>query len=260
MLVSVQILSDRQGGGMTASDKLLFPDYTVWPVHRFVDTCIDSRCGATTHRWPEACHTHYRICLGFRSCHFQWSTRVTLKIRYKNIITLTVPARLFCRIKHCQYCVRLEVLTAVLLMTQVFGYVTLCHWMSGSQHLEGLWHLHLQGSGSTRRKLALEDEGSTVLQNTEATQPVTQHHMSYDLSLLLILTLILNPITEHDTDAFRSFQYSQPLSPRFILILSVSCFYVYSHPCRMPIKTVLFMCVFVSTTHHNNHLVYESWY
>jgi len=77
---------------MSTYGKLLVPDHVLDPVHIFVDTCIDARCPAATHRWPKTCHTHYRICDGFFRLHLQGSTRVTLKIGEKNITTLTVPA------------------------------------------------------------------------------------------------------------------------------------------------------------------------
>ena len=73
-------------------DNLLVPDHALYPVHIFADTCIDARCRATTQSRPKACHTHYRICSGICSPHLQGSTRVTLKIRENNIISLTTPA------------------------------------------------------------------------------------------------------------------------------------------------------------------------
>jgi len=77
---------------MSTYGKLLVPDHALYPVQIFVDTCIDARCLAATHRWPKTCHIHYRKCGVFCIPHLQRSTRVTLKIREKNIITLTVPA------------------------------------------------------------------------------------------------------------------------------------------------------------------------
>jgi len=86
-------IAGRQRGGMNVYIRQgAIPDHALYPVHIFVDTCIDARCQASTNRWPKTCHTDNRICGDFCSLYLQGSTRVTLKNGEKNIISLTVPA------------------------------------------------------------------------------------------------------------------------------------------------------------------------
>ena len=76
-----------------------------------------------------------------------------------------------------------EVLSAVLLDSQVFWDVVTLQLMRGSWHFEGLLCLHLQVSNmdlsSTCKVsffldcLTLEDESDTILQNTRTTHPMT---------------------------------------------------------------------------------------
>jgi len=86
---------------MSTYGKLLVPDHALYPVHIFVDTYIDVGYCAATQRWPKTIKTYYIKCSGFCSPHLQGCTRINLKIREKNVTTLTVAAQFFCMIKHC---------------------------------------------------------------------------------------------------------------------------------------------------------------
>jgi hypothetical protein len=70
---------------MSTYDKLNVLYHALNPVHVFSEKCVDVWCRSSMHIWSIACHTHCRKRGCFCSLNLQRSTRVTLKIKEKNI-------------------------------------------------------------------------------------------------------------------------------------------------------------------------------